>query len=160
MHEKLFKHVDISESRTHLPNGVADDLEKECRDYEELIRKAGNVDLQILGIGTNGHIGFNEPGTSFSSRTQIVDLAQSTIDANARFFDSIDEVPTKAVTMGIESIMESKEIILLASGESKAEAIAHLIEGEVTEDFPASILQKHDHVTIIADEAAMSKVQR
>ncbi|MBM7600527.1 glucosamine-6-phosphate deaminase [Virgibacillus halotolerans] len=159
MNEKLFNHVDISNEQTHLPNGAAEDLEKECSDYEALIREAGYIDLQILGIGTNGHIGFNEPGTSFSSRTQVIDLDESTRNVNARFFNSLDEVPTNAITMGIESIMESKEIVLLASGENKAEAIAHLIEGEVTEDFPASILQKHAHVTVIADEAALSKVK-
>lgn len=159
MDEKLFNQIDIEKKNTNLPNGVAEDLEKECRDYEALIREAGNIDVQILGIGVNGHIGFNEPGTSFSSRTQVVDLAESTLNANARNFDSIDQVPTQALTMGIESIMESKEIILLASGESKAEAVFKLINGDVSEDFPASILQKHNHVTIIADEAAFSKVQ-
>lgn len=159
MNDKLFKHVDILADHKNLPNGVAADLEKECRDYEDRIREAGHVDVQILGLGLNGHIGFNEPGTSFTSRTQIVELDQSTRDANVRFFDSMDEVPTKAITMGIESIMESKEIVLLVSGEKKAEAVAQLINGDVSEDFPASILQKHDHVTIIADEAALSKVQ-
>lgn len=159
MNEKLFKHVDISADQTNLPNGVAKDLDKECRDYEERISKVGHVDVQILGIGVNGHIGFNEPGTSFTSRTQIVELDESTRNANVRYFDSMDEVPTKAITMGIESIMESKEIVLLVSGEPKAEAVAHLINGDIKEDFPASILQQHDHVTIIADEAALAKVQ-
>jgi glucosamine-6-phosphate deaminase len=159
MNEKLFKHIDIPIEQTHLPNGIAEDLKKECNDYEGQIRDAGYIDVQILGIGTNGHIGFNEPGTSFSSRTQVIELDESTRHANARFFNTLDEVPTKAITMGIESIMESKEIVLLASGENKAEAIAHLMEDELTEAFPASILNNHAHVTIIADEAALSKVK-
>ena len=158
MGEKLFNHVDISPSQTHLPNGIADDLNKECRDFEQLISEAKGIDLQLLGLGTNGHIGFNEPGTKFDSRTDIVDLAQETLEANARHFDSVDEIPTQAITMGIGSIMEGKEIILLVSGESKADALASVINGEVTEDFPASILQKHNNVTIIADEAALAKV--
>ena len=158
MNENLFKHIDISPSKTYLPNGVAEDLKEECSQFEQLIRDAGGIDLQILGIGTNGHIAFNEPGTSFDSRTDIVDLAQETLDANARFFDSLDEVPTQAVSMGIGSIMESKEIILLVSGLAKADALASVMNGEVTEDFPASILQKHNKVTIIADEAALSKI--
>ncbi|MBP1971181.1 glucosamine-6-phosphate deaminase [Virgibacillus natechei] len=158
MNDKLFKHIDIPDENAHLPNGVAVDLEKECHDYERFIREAGHVDIQILGLGLNGHIGFNEPGTSFSSRTHVVDLDESTRNANARFFGSIDEVPTKAITMGIETIMESKEILLLVSGEAKAEALARLVNGEVTESFPASILQQHEHVTIIADEAALSKL--
>lgn len=158
MDEKLFNHIDIPSEQTNVPNGLADDTEKECRDYEERIRKAGNIDLQLLGLGLNGHIGFNEPGTSFSSRTHIVELDDSTRNANARFFPSLDEVPTKAITMGIETIMESKEIILLASGENKAEAVKRLINGEVSKDFPASILQNHEQVTVIADAAALSKV--
>lgn len=158
MRENLFKHIDISLENTHLPNGVAGDINKECNDYEQLIKKAGGIDVQILGIGTNGHIAFNEPGTDFNGRTAIVDLAQETLDANARFFDTIEEVPTQAITMGIQSIMEADEIIMLVSGANKAEALAQVINGEVTEDFPASILQKHNKVTIIADEAALSKV--
>ena len=158
MRENLFKHIDISLENTHLPNGVAGDINKECNDYEQLIKKAGGIDVQILGIGTNGHIAFNEPGTDFNGRTAIVDLAQETLDANARFFDTIEEVPTQAITMGIQSIMEADEIIMLVSGANKAEALAQVLNGEVTEDFPASILQKHNKVTIIADEAALSKV--
>lgn len=158
MSEKLFNHIDISPEKTYVPNGVASDLKQESVDYERLIQKENGIDLQVLGLGTNGHIAFNEPGTKFSSRTDIVDLAQATLDANARFFDSIDEVPTQAVTMGIESIMEGREIVLLVSGEGKAEALKSTINGEVTEDFPASILQTHQNVTIIADEAALSLI--
>lgn len=157
MNEKLFKHIDIPKEHIHIPNGTADDLEKECHDYEQHILAQGHIDLQLLGLGVNGHIGFNEPGTPFSSRTSVVDLVESTIKANARFFDSIDDVPTKAISMGIKTIMESQEIILLASGESKAEAVAHLINGEVSEAFPASILKNHKRVTVIADEAALEK---
>lgn len=159
MNENFFKHIDISSKNTHLPNGVATDLKQECADFDQLIQKSGGIDLQILGLGTNGHIAFNEPGSKFEGRTDIVDLAQETLDANARFFDSIEEVPTQAVSMGIGSIMEGKEIVLLVSGEAKAEALASVINGEVTEDFPASILQKHNQVTIIADEAALSLVK-
>ncbi|MBB6454610.1 glucosamine-6-phosphate deaminase [Salirhabdus euzebyi] len=154
MEEKLFNHVDISPEHTHLPNGNALDLEQECRDYEEKVKEAGNVHVQVLGLGLNGHIGFNEPGTPFQSRTHVVDLADTTRRANARFFDSIDEVPSKAITMGIGTIMESDRIILLVSGEKKAEALHKLINGEVTEDFPASVLQKHKDVVIIADGGA------
>lgn len=161
MNEKLFNHIDIASEHIHLPNGAAADIEKECSDYEAQIREAGYIDLQVLGIGVNGHIGFNEPGTSFASRTQVIDLDESTRNTNARFFKSLEEVPKKAITMGIESIMESKEIVLLASGENKAEAVARLIEkGVVTEAFPASILQNHDHVTVIADAAALSKAKQ
>ena len=158
MMEKLFNHIDIPEDQIHLPNGVAEDMERECRDYERRIRIAGQVDIQILGLGVNGHIGFNEPGTSFSSRTHIVDLDESTREANARFFNSIEEVPTQAITMGIETIMESREILLLVSGEPKAEALKELFEGQVTEEFPASILKEHANVTVIADQSALSKV--
>lgn len=158
MKDHLFQHIDIDMKKVNVPNGEVADIQKECNDYEKLIRDNGNIDVQILGLGTNGHIGFNEPGTPFSSRTHIVNLAESTRQANARFFSSIHDVPTKAVTMGVETIMESKEIIVLVSGESKAEALSRFISGDVSEDFPASILQRHRHVTIIADEAALSKL--
>ena len=156
MKEKLFDQIDIDPKRTYLPNGTAADIEQECLDYEALIKKTGVIDLQILGLGVNGHIAFNEPGTSFTSRTQRTDLVEDTIEANARFFENKADVPTQAITMGIETIMESKEIILLASGKNKAEAVKQLFEGKVTEDFPASILQKHPNVTIVIDEAAAS----
>lgn len=158
MGEKLFNHVDIDANNIHLPNGVAKDLNQECENFEALIKKAGGIDLQLLGLGTNGHIAFNEPGSKFDGRTDIVDLAQATLEANARYFDSIDDMPTQAITMGIGSIMEADEVLLLVSGESKAEALASVINGDVTEEFPASILQKHGNVTIIADEAALAEV--
>ncbi|WP_284139255.1 MULTISPECIES: glucosamine-6-phosphate deaminase [unclassified Virgibacillus] len=159
MNDKLFQHIDIQKGQSHLPNGSAQDLEQECNDYEQKIKQAGNIDVQILGLGLNGHIGFNEPGTSFESRTHVIELDASTREANARFFSSLDAVPTQAITMGIETIMESKAIILLVSGENKADAVARLVEGEISEEFPASILQKHGNVTLIADEAALSKVE-
>lgn len=158
MKEKLFNHIDILPENTHVPNGMADDANAEADRYESFVHEIGGVDLQILGIGHNGHIAFNEPGTSFDSKTHVIDLTDETRQANARFFNSIDEVPTKAITMGIHTIMDSKEIILLASGASKAEALKKLVHGEVTEQFPASILQKHSHVTIIADEAALQLI--
>ncbi len=158
MNKKLFDHIDIPTANAHLPNGNAADLESECKEYENRIKQVGNVDLQVLGLGLNGHIGFNEPGTPFSSRTHVVELDESTRKANARFFPSLDDVPTKAITMGIDSIMESKAIILLVSGKKKADALAKLMNGEITEEFPASILQKHENVTIIADEEAMSSL--
>ncbi|MGN1400041.1 MAG: glucosamine-6-phosphate deaminase [Bacillus sp. (in: firmicutes)] len=158
MREKLFNHLDIQLSNTNIPNGTADDLEKEAAEYEKHIHDIGGVDLQILGIGHNGHIGFNEPGTAFSSRTHVIELADRTRQANAYHFNSIEEVPTHAITMGIQSIMDSREIILLASGASKAEAIKRLVYGEITEEFPASALRLHKRVSIIADEEALSLI--
>jgi glucosamine-6-phosphate deaminase len=156
MCENLFDHIDVPLEQTHIPDGTAKDLDEECRRYEQFIEEHGGIDLQILGIGQNGHIGFNEPGTSFSSRTHIINLAESTRKANSRFFESLDDVPTQAITMGIASIMESKEIFLLVSGASKAEALARLMNGEVSEQFPASILKNHPNVTIFADKEALA----
>ena len=159
MNEHLFKHIDIKSENTHIPSGKAIDLEQECKAYDKKIDSHGGIDLQILGIGSNGHIGFNEPGTSFTSNTHIAPLTQSTREANARYFDSIDEVPTHAITMGISTIMKSKEILLLASGKSKQNALKKLVEGEITEDSPASILNRHDNVTVIADKEALAMVK-
>ncbi|MFI8578173.1 glucosamine-6-phosphate deaminase [Rossellomorea aquimaris] len=159
MNDHLFKHIDIDSKNTHIPSGKAVDLEKECEAYDEKIRLHGGIDLQILGIGSNGHIGFNEPGTSFDTNTHIVDLAQSTREANARYFDSMDEVPSQAITMGISSIMKSKEILLLVSGEAKQVAMKKLVGGEISENFPASILNRHEHVTVIADKEALAMVK-
>jgi len=159
MNENLFDHIDVHKEKTFIPHGDVQDFEAECRRYDELIETNGGIDLQILGIGNNGHIGFNEPGTSFDSKTHLVDLKSSTIEANARFFNRIEEVPTQAITMGISSIMRSKEIILLISGETKKEALHQLLCGEVTESFPASVLRNHPCVTIIADEAAVSSAK-
>ncbi len=156
MYEHLFKYLEIPKEHTHIPSGDTEDYAKECKRYEEIIESLGQVDLQILGIGSNGHIGFNEPGTPFTGDTHIIDLKESTRQANARFFESIDEVPTQAITMGIGTIMKSKEILLLASGKAKAEAIHGMIHGEMTEELPASILQSHPHVTLIVDKDAYS----
>jgi|SRR5699024_68304 len=151
MNEKLFNGIDIQKENTHIPNGVAEDPDKEAIDYEKKLADAGKIDLQILGIGLNGHIGFNEPGSDVKSRTQVVDLAESTIEANARFFNSMDEVPTQAITMGIGTIMEASKIILLVQGEKKAEILSKVLHGDVTSDVPASFLQMHKDVTIITD---------
>lgn len=156
MNEKLFNEKPFKNN--YLPNGKADDLEKECERYDAVIAEYP-IDLQILGIGQNAHIGFNEPGTDFSVTTHVVDLTESTINANKRNFDSIEDVPTQAVSMGIGSIMQSKKIVLMAYGEDKAEAIKNMIEKEVTEDVPASVLQNHDNVTVIIDKAAGSKLK-
>lgn len=155
MKEKLFDHVDLEEDRIHLPNGQSGNVEQDCLAYEKQIEEAGGIDIQVLGLGLNGHIGFNEPGTPFSSLTHAVELSQSTRRANARFFSGIDEVPTQAISMGIASIMASKKILLLVSGKQKAEALHRLLNSEVTEAFPASILQTHPDVTILADELAL-----
>lgn len=160
MHKLLFDHIDLKDNQANLPNGDAEDLQEECSRYEASIQQAGGIDIQILGIGLNGHIGFNEPGTPFSIQTHIVDLDESTRNANARFFDSIDEVPLQAITMGIDSIMQTKQIILLVSGSKKAGALEKLVNGPVTEDFPASILQKHPNVTIIADREALAELSQ
>ncbi|MGT2750958.1 glucosamine-6-phosphate deaminase [Streptococcus orisasini] len=140
-----------------LPNGMAADLQAETQRYEELIAKHP-IDFQILGIGRNGHIGFNEPGTAFDSTTHVVDLSPSTIEANSRFFDKPEDVPTQAISMGIASIMKSKTIVLMAYGEEKADAVNRMVNGSVTEELPASILQKHPNVVVVVDEAAASKL--
>jgi glucosamine-6-phosphate deaminase len=158
MRQNLFNHIDINENQTHIPNGAADDLKQECVRYEQLIKELGGVDLQLLGIGQNGHIGFNEPGTPFSTRTHIVTLAENTRIANSRFFNSLEEVPTHALTMGIASILESKEILLLISGEKKAEALLKFMNGDISEEFPASALKHHQNVTVIADRDALKYI--
>jgi len=155
MHEQLFKHLNFKAS--YLPDGVNDDPAEACIDYDNLLVDH-SPDLQLLGIGTNGHIAFNEPGTSFDMTTHVVALAPETIHANSRFFESASEVPTHAVSMGIKSILKAKEILLIASGEQKAEAIKSMLEGPVTEDVPASVLQTHPNVIVIVDEAAASLI--
>lgn len=158
MNEKLFEAVDIPLDQTHVPKGDTKDPKQECERYEKQFHDASYADLQVLGIGLNGHIGFNEPGTSFDSMTHTIELDESTRQANARFFDSFEEVPSQAITMGIDTIMKSKKILLLVSGANKADAVRKLVQGEVTEDVPASILQQHGNVLIIGDEAALSKL--
>ena len=142
---------------TYVPNGQAEDLEAECRHYEEILANHP-IDIQILGIGENAHIGFNEPGTPFDAPTQVVELTESTINANKRNFEKIEDVPTTAISMGIGSIMKSKKVILIAYGEAKAEAIANTINGEMTIDVPASVLQNHPDVTVIVDEEASKRL--
>lgn len=156
MDNHFFQHIDLPKEHQHIPNGKALDLEAECKRYEEAIEALGGVDLQLLGIGHNGHIGFNEPGTSFDSKTQVVKLAESTRNANARYFDHMDEVPTHAITMGIATILKSKKILLLVSGKEKAEILYKLLTSDVTESIPATALKTHPNVTVIADKEALS----
>ncbi|CAM5783717.1 glucosamine-6-phosphate deaminase [Brevibacillus borstelensis] len=158
MQEHFFRHVNLLPEHTHIPSGDASDLATECTRYEQAIKAAGGIDVQILGIGGNGHIGFNEPGSAADSRTRVVQLAQRTIEDNARFFSSIEEVPTAAVSMGIQTILEARKIVLLASGESKAEAVHRMLEGEPTAEVPASLLQQHPDVVVIMDRSAASRL--
>lgn len=158
MNNNFFRLIDISDRNINIPNGLAENLQKECVEYEKKIKQVNNIDIQILGIGLNGHIGFNEPGTPFSSVTRVVDLNDTTIKSNSRFFKSIDEVPRQAISMGIKTIMQSKEAILLVSGKNKSEILSKFIKEEPTEDLPASILKNHKNLTLIADEDALSKV--
>ncbi|MGT2924477.1 glucosamine-6-phosphate deaminase [Streptococcus caviae] len=155
MQQHLFAAKPFKDS--FLPKGMAADLQAEAQRYEELIAKHP-IDFQILGIGRNGHIGFNEPGTAFDSTTHVVDLSPSTIEANSRFFDKPEDVPTQAISMGIASIMKSKTIVLMAYGEQKADAINRMVNGPITEDLPASILQKHPDAVVVVDEAAASRL--
>lgn len=156
MHEHLFNHVNIKEENTNVLDGTQPDGEKECARYEELIRSLGGVDLQLLGLGHNGHIGFNEPGAAFEKETHCVDLTESTIEANKRFFASEEDVPRQAYTMGIKNIMQAKKILVVVSGEDKAAILKEVLYGAITPEVPASILQLHNDVTIVADEAALS----
>lgn len=155
MNEELFKHININLENTHIPNGKAKNLESYCKEYDKDIKEAGGIDIQILGIGTNGHIAFNEPADELSVGTSIVNLTESTIRDNSRFFDSMEEVPKTAITMGIGSILKAKKIILLASGKSKAPIMKKLLEETVVSTkLPASFLLLHPDVTIIVDEEA------
>lgn len=158
MFENLFNHVDIKKENVNLPDGQAEDLEQECAAYDKKIKEAGGIDLQVLGIGHNGHIGFNEPKTPFESLTHVVDLDERTIQANSRFFDSIDQVPRKAVSMGIKSIMQAQKILFMATGADKAEIVAKALQGPVTPEVPASVLQLHPNVTVVLDKEAASKL--
>ncbi|MFZ5968256.1 MAG: glucosamine-6-phosphate deaminase [Bacillota bacterium] len=156
MQENLFKHINIERNRMHLPRGMCHDIEKECNEYEEKIQESGGIDIQVLGIGRNGHIGFNEPDIKFEARTHMVDLDEDTIQANSRFFSSIDEVPKKAISMGIKTIMHARKILLLAQGIEKAQAIYQTIYGKITPEVPASVLQLHPDVTLVIEELAAS----
>lgn len=156
MHENLFNHINIPKENINFLNGNSEDLETECENYEEKIKKAGGIDIQLLGIGSNGHIAFNEPSDCFQRWSHVVKLKESTVNDNSRFFKSIDEVPTQAVTMGIGSIMQAKKILIIAIGENKAKAIKQLINGNVTPQCPASVLQFHTDVTLMLDKGASS----
>ena len=156
MHRNLFDKIDIKEENAHVPSGLGEDLEGQAKKYDEMI-DAQPVDIQLLGIGSDGHIAFNEPGTPFDSGTHVTDLAESTIRDNCRFFDNdMSKVPTQAVTQGIGTIMKAKNILLIATGANKAQAVKDMIDGPVDENCPASILQKHPSVIVIVDEAAAS----
>jgi len=159
MHENLFKHVNIPLSNIHIPSGTTDNYAAFCNWYEDRIVESGGIDLQILGIGSDGHIAFNEPSSSLGSRTRIKTLAKQTIDDNARFFDSPDQVPVYAITMGVGTILEAGKLILLANGAHKADAVAQAIEGPVTSMITASALQLHDDVMYILDREAASKLK-
>lgn len=157
MNDNLFKGIDIDKKNTNLPNGKAADMNAECERYTALLDSMPQ-DIQLLGIGGNGHIGFNEPGTPFDSTTHIVELQERTRLDNARFFSSLDEVPTHAITMGIKNIMNAKKILVVANGKGKADAVYSMVKGEITEACPASVLQKHNDVIVIVDEDAASKL--
>jgi len=156
MWENFFKHIDIKPEKVFIPKGdvLKDKVEDFCSQYEENIKAVGGIDIQVLGIGHNGHIAFNEPGSSFDSRTRMVDLSLDTIEANSRFFDIKSDQPSTAITMGLGTIMEANKILLIASGENKTKAISDLVKGEVTQDSPASVLRRHHDVTIFIDESA------
>lgn len=160
MHEHLFDRVNIKAENTNVPDGTNPDAENECKRYEELIRSYGGVDLQLLGLGHNGHIGFNEPAPVFEKETHCVDLTESTIEANKRFFASADDVPKQAYTMGIGTIMRAKKILVVVSGADKADIVAKAFFGDVTPEVPASILQMHPDVTIVGDTEALAKIPR
>lgn len=155
MNKYLLDHIDIDKRRAHIPEGCAPDVEQECVAYEQKIAEQGGIDLQILGIGRNGHIGFNEPGTPFDSKTHVIELTPATREQNAKFFGGAENVPERAITMGIATIFQSKEIIMLVCGESKREALNNLIHGDIDPRYPASALKRHQNFTIIADKAAL-----
>lgn len=158
MRNILFDHIDIDLNNTHIPCGSAENLDEQCKQYSELLKNL-RQDIQVLGIGSNGHIGFNEPGTPFDSVTHIVQLADSTIKDNSRLFNSIDEVPTKAITMGISNIMNARKIIVIANGTNKADAVYKMVQGEISENCPASVLQKHPDVVLVCDTLAAAKLK-
>lgn len=158
MNKHLFSKVNIDVNNTYVPDGMIEDAKEACEKYDEIVRNTGGVDLQLLGMGHNGHIGFNEPADVFVKGTNCVDLAESTIEANARFFASKEEVPTQAYTMGIQTIMSAKKILVVVSGTDKADIVEKAFFGDVTPRVPASILQLHQDVTVVGDEAAFAKI--
>lgn len=160
MFEKLFSQINIDPSRVHIPNGLARDLQAECEGYDAAIKEAGGIDLQLLGLGRDGHIGFNEPSSSLGSRTRVKTLTPETVKDNARFFENEGDVPRFAITMGVGTIMDARHILLLASGEGKAEALRATVEGPISAEFTASVLQLHPRVTIVVDEQAAALLKR
>ena len=159
MNHNFFSHINIPMERTFVPNGLEKNSDAACAAYNEIIRSCGGIDLQLLGLGNNGHIGFNEPGAAFEKETHCVDLTESTIQANKRFFEKVEDVPTQAYTMGIKNIMQARKVLLIVSGEGKAEILDKVLYGPVTPQVPASILQLHNDLTVVADEAAMSVIK-
>ena len=159
MNDQLFDHVNIDKARTHVPNGEVEDAAEECGRYEAFIDSLGGIDLQLLGLGHNGHIGFNEPADVFAKVTNCVDLKESTIEANARFFASIDDVPRQAYTMGIGTIMKAKKIVVVVNGTGKADIVKKAFTGPVTPQVPASILQFHPDVTVVCDAEAYAELE-
>lgn len=157
MHNNLFRHINICLDRTFVPDGMESDSDRACQAHEDKIRELGGIDLQLLGLGNNGHIGFNEPADAFEKETHLVDLTESTISANARFFDRIEDVPTQAYTMGIKTIMQAKKILVVVNGSGKADIVAKAFWGPVTPQVPASILQLHPDVTVVADAEALAE---
>ncbi len=160
MHENLFNHINVNPDNIHVPSGVARDFESYCQSYEEEIKGAGGIDLQLLGIGGDGHIAFNEPGTSLASRTHIETLDEQTIKDNARYFDKPEDVPRFAITMGVGTILDVKAILLIANGEKKSDVVAAFIEGPITSQVTSSALQLHPRVTVVLDEPAASRLKR
>lgn len=158
MDTHLFNRVNINKERTFVPDGLETDSNRACEKYNEIIRSVGRVDLQLLGLGHNGHIGFNEPGEAFEKETHCVELAPSTIEANKRFFEREEDVPRQAYTMGIKTIMHAQKILLVASGADKADAVAKAFAGPITPEVPGSVLQLHPDVTLVADQAALAKL--
>lgn len=157
MDTNLFNHIDLDPARVHIPSGI-DTSDDALAGYDQAIAEAGGIDMQLLGIGCNGHIGFNEPGTPLESLTHVVELTQNTREVNARFFESLDEVPTHAATMGVKTVMNARKLLLIALGEAKADAIKATVEGPVTPECPASVLQLHPDAIVFCDEAAASKL--
>ncbi|HOX54926.1 MAG: glucosamine-6-phosphate deaminase [Candidatus Omnitrophica bacterium] len=160
MWDNLFKHVNVSAVNVQIPKGDANNPAQFCKQYENNIKSLGGIDIQLLGIGRDGHIAFNEPGSPFDSRTRVVDLSQETVEDNARFFEKAEDVPRQAITMGVGTILEAKKILLIANGAKKADICAQFIEGKPTEEISASALQRHKDVTIILDQEAASKLKK
>ena len=160
MHTNLFNHIDIPEVNVHVPSGLGENLDEQCKTYDKMIEE-NPIDIQLLGIGSDGHIAFNEPGTAFDSGTHVTDLAESTIKDNARFFENdMSKVPTQACTQGIGTIIKAKTLLMIATGANKAQAVKNMVEGPIDENCPASILQKHQDAIIICDEAAASLLSK